>query len=322
MVTDAGVVEERAQVSVPAVQAAALAATGFVAGAATVAVVSRHRTKRAAKKRKRRPVRRDHVVELVPDRRPPAAPRLTRPELADGSSSARSWGRAGRSGSARRSLDGLTRRRGERARAAAARRRRAGRRWPSPAVFAARAADEAAAREGIARMRFAVGDRRRPADFHERFRDDPLIGRAVRARPWLRVRRNPDPWETLDVGDHRAADRHRPRARAIQRRMIAALGPRAAGCATRRRRRRSRAARRRSSRPAACSQARAGDAPRRARGRRAAAASTVRRRLPRAAARDPRDRDVDGRDARPARARARSTSSPPATSAISSSSGG
>ena len=48
-----GVLEERALVSVPAVQAAALAATGFVAGAATVAVVSRRRTKRALKKRKK-----------------------------------------------------------------------------------------------------------------------------------------------------------------------------------------------------------------------------------------------------------------------------
>ncbi len=48
-----GVLEERVPVSVPAVQAAALAATGFVAGAATVAVVSRRRTKRALKKRKK-----------------------------------------------------------------------------------------------------------------------------------------------------------------------------------------------------------------------------------------------------------------------------
>ena len=54
VVADApGVVEERAHVSVPAVQAAALAATGFVAGAATVAVVSRRRTRRALKKRKK-----------------------------------------------------------------------------------------------------------------------------------------------------------------------------------------------------------------------------------------------------------------------------
>jgi hypothetical protein len=53
VVTEPGVVEERPAASVPAVQAAALAATGFVAGAATVAVVSRHRTKRALKKSKR-----------------------------------------------------------------------------------------------------------------------------------------------------------------------------------------------------------------------------------------------------------------------------
>jgi hypothetical protein len=40
-------------VPVPAVQAAALAATGFVAGAATVAVVSAARSRRAVKKRKK-----------------------------------------------------------------------------------------------------------------------------------------------------------------------------------------------------------------------------------------------------------------------------
>jgi hypothetical protein len=53
--TEGGVVEDRPAASVPAVQVAALAATGFVAGAATVAVVSRHRTKRALKKRKAGP---------------------------------------------------------------------------------------------------------------------------------------------------------------------------------------------------------------------------------------------------------------------------
>lgn len=55
VITEAAVVEERTPISVPAVQVAALAATGFVAGAATVAVVSRHRTKRALKKRKSSP---------------------------------------------------------------------------------------------------------------------------------------------------------------------------------------------------------------------------------------------------------------------------
>jgi hypothetical protein len=49
----AGELEERPAAVVSAVQATALACTGFVAGAATVAVVSRHRTKRALKKSKR-----------------------------------------------------------------------------------------------------------------------------------------------------------------------------------------------------------------------------------------------------------------------------
>ena len=53
---DDGILEARqpfgGAVSVPTVQAAALAATGFVAGAATIAVVSRRRSRKAAKKRK------------------------------------------------------------------------------------------------------------------------------------------------------------------------------------------------------------------------------------------------------------------------------
>src|SRR3954466_10166839 len=66
------------------------------------------------------------------------------------------------------------------------------------------------------------------AAFHERFRDDPVIGRAIRARPWLRVRRNPDPWETLMWSiTEQLIDT--PRAIAIQRRMVAMLGRRAEG---------------------------------------------------------------------------------------------
>lgn len=55
VVTEGGVIEEpppAGALSSPGVQAAALAATGFVAGACTVAVVKRHRGKKAAKKRK------------------------------------------------------------------------------------------------------------------------------------------------------------------------------------------------------------------------------------------------------------------------------
>ena len=47
------------------------------------------------------------------------------------------------------------------------------------------------------RWRFALGvdDDLRP--FYERFRDDPLIGASVRARPQLRPPRRPEPWESL-----------------------------------------------------------------------------------------------------------------------------
>lgn len=94
-------------------------------------------------------------------------------------------------------------------------------------LFAARAATRWAAEEGIARMRFACGvdDDLRP--FYERFRDDRLIGRAVRERPDLRVWRRPDPWEALAWAiTEQLIEFHR--ATAIQRRLVAALGPRCA----------------------------------------------------------------------------------------------
>jgi DNA-3-methyladenine glycosylase II len=95
-------------------------------------------------------------------------------------------------------------------------------------VLAARAATEAAARAGIERMRFATGIDDDLAAFHVRFRDDPVIGRAVRSYPWLRVRRNPDPWETLMWSiTEQLIDL--PRATAIQRRMIGAFGRRVDG---------------------------------------------------------------------------------------------
>jgi DNA-3-methyladenine glycosylase II len=92
-------------------------------------------------------------------------------------------------------------------------------------LFAARAGSEAAALEGIARMRFATGvdDDLRP--FYDRFRDDAVIGRAVRARPELRVRRTPVPWEALAAAVTEQLIEF-DRAVAIQRRLIAALGHR------------------------------------------------------------------------------------------------
>ena len=100
-----------------------------------------------------------------------------------------------------------------RAAAADADRRRAGAGRDRPAggrpraVRRPRARRTAAARAGIARMRFAtsVDDDLRP--FYDRFRDDPVIGRAVRSNPGLRVRRQPRAVGDAAGRDHRAADR-------------------------------------------------------------------------------------------------------------------
>ena len=136
----------------------------------------------------------------------------------------------------------------------------------SGTVFAARAASEAAAREGLARMRHATGIDDDLAGFHARFRDDPVIGRALRANPELRVRRNPDPWETLMWAiTEQLIDM--PRAIAIQRRLIGAHGRRFGGAARLAGRagdRAPRPGRARGLRPAR--QARAGDDQGRARG--------------------------------------------------------
>jgi 3-methyladenine DNA glycosylase/8-oxoguanine DNA glycosylase len=64
-------------------------------------------------------------------------------------------------------------------------------------LFTAVARSAAVAEEAVARLRFSLGvdDDLRP--FHERFRFDPMIGRAVRAAPAFRLRRHPEPWEAL-----------------------------------------------------------------------------------------------------------------------------
>jgi len=96
---------------------------------------------------------------------------------------------------------------------------------PDRVLFAARARTEQAAAEGIARMRFATGvdDDLRP--FHDRFKSDPVIGRAVRAHPRLRVRRRPHPWEALFAAVTEQLIEF-GEAVAIQRRMIAVFGHR------------------------------------------------------------------------------------------------
>jgi DNA-3-methyladenine glycosylase II len=92
-------------------------------------------------------------------------------------------------------------------------------------AFAARAQTEAAARAGIARMRFAVGVDDDLAPFHARFRDDPVIGRAVRAFPGLRAMRRPVVWEALAWAvTEQLIDLDR--AVEIQRRLVRGLGAR------------------------------------------------------------------------------------------------
>jgi DNA-3-methyladenine glycosylase II len=96
---------------------------------------------------------------------------------------------------------------------------------PDRVLFAARSADRDAAAEGIARLRFATGVDDDLREFHDRFRDDPVIGRAVRANPRLRVRRKAWPWEALVAAVTEQLIEFE-RAVAIQRRLIARLGRR------------------------------------------------------------------------------------------------
>ncbi|MHB8532326.1 MAG: DNA glycosylase family protein, partial [Solirubrobacteraceae bacterium] len=96
---------------------------------------------------------------------------------------------------------------------------------PDRVLIGARAPSRAAAEHGIARMRFALGldDDLRP--FLRRFARDPLIGRSVRSRPWLRSSRRPDPFEALVWAICEQLIEYR-RAAVIERRIAAALGRR------------------------------------------------------------------------------------------------
>jgi DNA-3-methyladenine glycosylase II len=99
---------------------------------------------------------------------------------------------------------------------------------PDRVVIGARAATEAGAQAAIERMRFALGVDDDLAEFHARFRRDPVIGDALRTAPWLRAQRRPDPWEALGNAVTEQLIEFE-RAVGIQRRMIARLGHR---CAT------------------------------------------------------------------------------------------
>jgi 3-methyladenine DNA glycosylase/8-oxoguanine DNA glycosylase len=83
------------------------------------------------------------------------------------------------------------------------------------------------AEEALARMRFALGVDDDLRQFYDRFRDDPVIGRSVRARPHLRIIRRPDPFEALAWAIcEQLIDFDR--AAAIQRRIVFKLGRRCA----------------------------------------------------------------------------------------------
>jgi 3-methyladenine DNA glycosylase/8-oxoguanine DNA glycosylase len=96
---------------------------------------------------------------------------------------------------------------------------------PDRVLFAARAATEAAAADGVRRLRFATGVDEDHREFHERFRGDRFIGRALREVPTLRVARRPDPWEALAWAVCEQLIEF-DRAVVIQRRLVAALGRR------------------------------------------------------------------------------------------------
>lgn len=92
-------------------------------------------------------------------------------------------------------------------------------------LFGARSRNAASAAYGIERMRFALGVDDDLLPFIREFADDPLIGPSVRRRPWLRVRRRPEPFEALSWAICEQLIEYE-RAAAIQRRIVRALGSR------------------------------------------------------------------------------------------------
>lgn len=91
------------------------------------------------------------------------------------------------------------------------------------ALRAAGPVGKAQLEEAIRRMRFAFSLDEDLSDFHARFRTDPLLGPAIRRKPWARPRRRPVAWEALSwaiSGQLIEASR----AGEIQRRMVRRWG--------------------------------------------------------------------------------------------------
>ena len=91
-------------------------------------------------------------------------------------------------------------------------------------LFGADAPDREAAEQAISQVRFSLGADDDLSEFHDRFSDDPVIGRSVRARPYLRPHRRPRPWEALAWGVTEQLIEY-IRAAAIQRRIVRRIGP-------------------------------------------------------------------------------------------------
>ncbi|MGI8802240.1 MAG: hypothetical protein ACR2KV_08715, partial [Solirubrobacteraceae bacterium] len=94
-------------------------------------------------------------------------------------------------------------------------------------VLVARGPSREACAAALERMRFALGIDDDLAPFHRRFRFHPLIGRLVRAAPWLRPQRRPEPFEALAWAVCEQLIEY-TRAAAIQRRIVRRLGRRCA----------------------------------------------------------------------------------------------
>ncbi len=91
--------------------------------------------------------------------------------------------------------------------------------------FRAEAARRETALAAIERMRFALCVDHDLSDFHHAFRRDPLIGRVIRERPWLRPRRRPEPFEALAWAICEQLIES-GRAAGIERRIVRRFGPR------------------------------------------------------------------------------------------------
>jgi len=98
---------------------------------------------------------------------------------------------------------------------------------PDRVLFGGQADSVEGAEWGIERMRFALGIDDDLRAFHDLYRDDPLIGGAVRANPRLRIRRRPEPFEALAWAITEQLIEYE-RAAAIQRRIVYRLGRRCA----------------------------------------------------------------------------------------------